>query len=296
MSKEKSPSFQWFPRDYMTDSNVMLMDMCQRGVYHWLLNICWLEISLPADIGSLSRLSGVSVDWWERFGSLVLACFFPNKSGRLEHTRLNHEREMQRVRREKQSNAGKKGMARRWSKPLKTKDGNKVVIDSLIRSDNSSSSSSSSYPPIIPLVEGRDNGIGFDQFWAVYPRKIARTSALKAWLKIKPAPALLTEILDAIRNQAKGEQWSDRQFIPYPASWLNGRRWEDVLTSKAKPTSNGQKQFDLAPIPIAQRIDPEELFRKPPDDPHERIDWEHAVAARKRFMQGNKPEDDDIPQ
>jgi hypothetical protein len=32
------------------------------------------------------------------------------------------------------------------------------------------------------------------------------------------------------------ERWSDPDFIPYPASWLNGCRWEDELETKFTPT------------------------------------------------------------
>ena len=31
------------------------------------------------------------------------------------------------------------------------------------------------------------------------------------------------------------ERWSDPEFIPYPASWLNGHRWEDELEVKVAP-------------------------------------------------------------
>jgi hypothetical protein len=40
-------------------------------------------------------------------------------------------------------------------------------------------------------------------------------------------------MLAAVAAQATTEQWrkDDGQFIPLPASWLNGRRWEDEAST-----------------------------------------------------------------
>ena len=34
-------------------------------------------------------------------------------------------------------------------------------------------------------------------------------------------------MLKALEVQKKSKQWADKQFIAYPATWLNQRRWED---------------------------------------------------------------------
>ncbi len=73
---------------------------------------------------------------------------------------------------------------------------------------------------------------GFSEFWQAYPRKTAKQAALKAWNKIKPDADLQQAILNALEQQKKSVQWQKDggQFIPYPATWLNGRRWEDMQT------------------------------------------------------------------
>jgi len=69
-----------------------------------------------------------------------------------------------------------------------------------------------------------------DRFWPAYPRKVGRENALKAFLKLKPDEPLLTVMLVALTKQAASEQWrKDRQFIPHPATWLNGKRWLDEV-------------------------------------------------------------------
>ncbi len=75
------------------------------------------------------------------------------------------------------------------------------------------------------------NGFGerFEIFWQAYPKKTAKQAALKAWNKLKPDEELLKTILNALEIQKKSVQWHKEggQYIPYPATWINGRRWED---------------------------------------------------------------------
>ncbi len=70
---------------------------------------------------------------------------------------------------------------------------------------------------------------GFDDFWEAYPRKDARERAIRAWNKIKPSPLLLAAMLAAITTQRQSRQWTrnDGEFIPQPATWLNGKLWEN---------------------------------------------------------------------
>ena len=67
----------------------------------------------------------------------------------------------------------------------------------------------------------------FDAFWTVYPRKVGKGAARKAWAKAT-LPAL-DVVLNAVEAQADSEQWRREggQFVPLPATWLNQTRWED---------------------------------------------------------------------
>lgn len=80
---------------------------------------------------------------------------------------------------------------------------------------------------------------GFDAFWNSYPRKEGKKAARKAWDKIRPDPVLQMQISNALRNQKECDQWTrdGGQFIPHPATWLNGERWKDetVLPARASP-------------------------------------------------------------
>lgn len=71
--------------------------------------------------------------------------------------------------------------------------------------------------------------VGFEDFWRAYPRRVAKKDALKAWQKISAEHH--GRIMQAIEANKRSEQWKKDggQFIPYPATWLNGERWEDEI-------------------------------------------------------------------
>lgn len=71
----------------------------------------------------------------------------------------------------------------------------------------------------------------FESFWAEYPRHTNKKAAMQAFLKLNPGEELMQTILAALSKQKQSAQWTkdDGQFIPHPATWLNGKRWEDEL-------------------------------------------------------------------
>jgi len=78
---------------------------------------------------------------------------------------------------------------------------------------------------------------GFDQFWSAYPRHVGKAEAKKQFDKLKPDVELLGKMLDAIERQKASSQWQrdDGQYIPYPATWLNKKRWEDEVEQTTAP-------------------------------------------------------------
>lgn len=69
----------------------------------------------------------------------------------------------------------------------------------------------------------------FEAFWEAYPKKTSKQNARSVWEKLKPDEKLTSTILEALERFKKTEQWQrdNGRYIPYPASWLNQRRWED---------------------------------------------------------------------
>ncbi len=87
----------------------------------------------------------------------------------------------------------------------------------------------------------------FLAFYAAYPKKKNRPAAMRAWknqnIKLQEVPAIMA-CVEANRNT---HEWTkqNRQFCPYPASFLNARTWEDgptnVTSGKGTGKPNGGK-------------------------------------------------------
>ena len=74
----------------------------------------------------------------------------------------------------------------------------------------------------------------FGTFWEAYPRKKSKGQAEKAFAQVNPDEQLLATMLTAIEQAKKSESWQEGngQYIPYPATWLNAKGWEDEFTEK----------------------------------------------------------------
>lgn len=76
----------------------------------------------------------------------------------------------------------------------------------------------------------------FDDFWKLYPHRVGKGAAQKAWDKIKPDEETCRQIeigLD-IQKRYRRDAQAAKQFVPewpYPATWLNQQRWLDEVGS-----------------------------------------------------------------
>lgn len=74
----------------------------------------------------------------------------------------------------------------------------------------------------------------FDEFWTLYPRKIAKAVARKSWSRLSEEQQLQAAkaITDHLAYWEAKE--TELEFIPHPATWLNQERWEDELVIEPK--------------------------------------------------------------
>lgn len=94
----------------------------------------------------------------------------------------------------------------------------------------------------------------FDTFWKAYPKKVAKGDARKAWSQTESIRPELTELLAAIEAQTKSDQWrrNEGQFIPYPATWLRGERWDDELKVTLPGVVDGKEWHETWPGIVAK--------------------------------------------
>jgi hypothetical protein len=67
----------------------------------------------------------------------------------------------------------------------------------------------------------------FNQFWDVYPKHLQKGEARKAFFKAVQRVGDADTILDGARRMAADPNLPVKQFIPYPATWLNRDGWDD---------------------------------------------------------------------
>jgi hypothetical protein len=80
---------------------------------------------------------------------------------------------------------------------------------------------------------------GFDEWWNAYPRKTDKAKALKAYrqaLKDTPAETLLA----GAERYAIERHVQDPTYTKYPASWLNGRCWDNE-PAPSRPASSTRR-------------------------------------------------------
>lgn len=100
-------------------------------------------------------------------------------------------------------------------------------------------------PPKAPQGAGAEiwDKPAWDRFWAIYPRKVDKAKAIRAWNKLKADRKLMQIMSAALKAQRTSEEWrrDNGRAIPYPSTWLNNRRWEDELDGT--PLSGAARQL-----------------------------------------------------
>ena len=100
-------------------------------------------------------------------------------------------------------------------------------------------------------TKSKDYPADFKEFWTVYPNKVDKNKACELWQKLAPDEALKKQIIAAVKQQAKSDKWTKDggQFVPYPSTWLRGRRWEDEPTAPTVTESgSGVHSYDVDKI------------------------------------------------
>lgn len=243
----RPPAFQFYVKDWLTSRKIAVMDLAQVGAYSFLLAACWDsdDCSLPDDDRTLAALSRMGEQWCTDASESVRACFVPHPKhpGHLTNERLLAEfKSLQKFRRNKQR-AGqiggvRSGLSRRQIRVNDTEADLKQTFDSASskpkakRTSSSSSSSSILKNKNTPACKSdvlNGHRCGFELFWGQYPKKRNKGAAEKAWATLQPDDVLLGTMLSKIDQAKQTADWQQEKgrFIPYPASWLNAKGWED---------------------------------------------------------------------
>ena len=242
----KPPAFQFYPADFISDENVVLMNNQEVGCYIKLLCFCWKQGSIPNDMRKIAKLCNENETVMAQLWDSLKSCFNKNNNGRLCNPRLEKERKKQITFRKERSESGQKGAINRWNKnKIKDKKPNSSAIAKPLAepmaNDGSSSSSSSSHSI---SKKKQIYTQSFLSFWNKYPKKSGKKDAFKAYQKAKDKPPI-SELLKIIDRHIQSDQWQkeDGEFIPFPATWLNKGRWDDELNTKTNKPHNWRENL-----------------------------------------------------
>lgn len=87
----------------------------------------------------------------------------------------------------------------------------------------------------------------FEQFWQVYPRRIGKADAVKAWFQQNGSRPDISVIIGKVENLKRSRQWTTDggRYIPHPATWLRRHGWDDEPETKtATPGWGDQDEND----------------------------------------------------
>jgi len=191
---------------------------------------------------------------------------------------------------------------RKWRKKTDVNKCDSQVITSESPSASASESASS--------LKSSSDSEAFTAFWQLYPHKVGKGAAVKAW-RVKKCDHISDTIKAAVEKQKQWAQWQkdSGQFIPNPATWLNQERWldEDVNVGKVDdhPRDNRQsarKSYNQAGQEIVDKLDEaalaggdavgrclascNDLYRDiPPRDGEKVVDYAYGVFKFRRSKQ-----------
>lgn len=262
--KEKSPAYQYYPKDMETDEVVKLMNNRQRGIYHRLLDHNWLEGSIPAEIGHLATLVHENLKDFEAMWPLI-SKKFRKKGSRLTNPRQERERKKQKTFSKKQADAAHKRWEHETAKKSKdTKLSSVPVHQSGINPADAKpySSSSSSFA-------SADINTMFEFLWEKYPKKDGKKAAFNHFRASLKSGALPTSIKAALENYLAHirEKGIKDDFIKNGSTFFNNwQDWENHVPKsveakiRAEQTAKQKKELEaMQSMEVANR---EEAFNE----------------------------------
>jgi hypothetical protein len=203
------------------------MSYHHRGIYIELLSAAWDSDepgTLPLPIDLAARSAGLDPRSLRDFMAKSPGCFV-EVGGRLVNIKLRSQYQEHEKFIESKRVAGIKGNAVRWHSESHS-DRSASASASASAINTKTTSKDIGQPTPLAVITPTDR---FEDFWNIYPKKVAKAAAKKAWAKILGADEHYTEIILGTEKWKASGSWSESQFIPYPANFLNQRRWEDEV-------------------------------------------------------------------
>src|SRR6185312_6675573 len=98
----------------------------------------------------------------------------------------------------------------------------------------------------------------FADFWSLYPRRVARKDAERAWQRLS-ADERIDATIAISKWRAVWIARGEMQYVPHCSTWLNVQRWEDELPNDAMPNHASHVIRDASKPAEVPRIVPDDI-------------------------------------
>ena len=125
-----------------------------------------------------------------------------------------------------------------------TQKGKSILHFDIMENDNMLNGNVQNDKPIpnintdVNAVENTDITTEFETLWKLYPRKIGKPKALKAYQKARKNGATFEDVkkgIEAYRRQINALK-TDTEYIKHGSTWFNNEGWKDDYTINARKT------------------------------------------------------------
>jgi hypothetical protein len=263
----KRPSFQFYPADWRKDAELQSCGIAARGLWHEMMCLAHecepyghLAVnSRPMSHEQISRLCGVTMKEFRVLYAELDRAGVPSKTndGVIYSRRMDRDekergqwRDRQRDKRDKSPSGH--GDVTPESRPSSSSTSSsssegKTSLRSVVR--KKALNGSTAPPKPVPKTEEPQ---GFAAFYALFPIKTSRGSALKnyaAALKKLPAAALF----EAAKRYLKSREGEDHQYTKRAHTWLRDGCWADELPLNPDDSAPLDQPLNGAPRPFCTK-------------------------------------------
>ena len=234
----KDPAFLFYSNDFL--SGTMLMSNEEVGIYIKLL-------CLQHQQGHLKEEDMLSIGATKK----VFSKFIKDEEGNYYNERLEYEANKRKAYSESRKNNRKKketyekdmlNICNSYEEHMENENINKNINININKNRvNRVIGEEEKETEILDKWE-----MQFNEFYGLYPRKVKKQDVKKWFQKNKPSNELFSSMMHSLEQFRASKDWQKDggQFIPYPSTWLNQKRWEDEDIEKRKLMSALQRAFE----------------------------------------------------
>lgn len=241
----------WMPL-YIADYRADTARLCaaQHGAYLLLIMEYWRSGNLPDNDAQLAQIACMTAAEWRKTRPLIEPYFQAGWKHKRIDKELAHADEVSSKRRASANQRHSKRDANADANANANANANAHTSHS---SQSTSLRSVSSDPPSSDATffseeSKKEENVApasrqdFEQFWQVYPHKVGKKAAYKAFVNAKKSGATLEIIMPALARYVS--KTDDRPWCN-PATWLNEGRWEDQPAAGNGTLQNRSGKSDL---------------------------------------------------